>query len=804
MDTGVCCVQGWRMDLTRSRTVNVLTVLGALIGAAAFFTVGPEAGAGAVGVVVLVAVAGFWFERREGIDKLLVLVEPVAVSQVDPTRCGVDKTAPRLLEKSKAREGKHLLAFVSRAEARTVGRTVKAAVDAHESVVVGLIGEPKAGKSRCMFETVRRRVPDALFFSPKPSPDAVRQVLADPRFGSSKRWSVLWLDDLQEFIATGSVDEELLEGLLEVRRVIVAVTARERLAITLLEDAPELSRLVPGDGHDGQQLIKTLGPQVAEVVGGEGLGAACVGGPQLLDMHRSGRHPDDTAAVPEGQIVVECLIAAEDLGVLGLTREQLRDVYGHTHTVHATDENFDRGLRWALRPLYAEIALVTGHGDSYRAYSYVVEHAMPIGDYRQRADHALAATIPLDDLLELAARAHEATLLQRAALLYELAIDRTDDRARQAAIIGTLGIVQFQLGRFEDALATLGRAVAIEERVYGPDHHEVASTLGNLGSVQLTLGRFEDALATLGRALAIEEHVYGPDHHEVASTLGNLGSVQRELGRFEDALATQGRALAIKERVYGPDHYEVATPLTNLGNVQIQLGRFEDALATLGRALAIEEHVYGPDHHEVASTLTNLGIVQLELGRFEDALATQGRALAIKERVYGPDHHEVASTLGNIGSVQLTLGRFEDALATLGRTLAIEEHVYGPDHHEVASTLTNLGIAQLELGCSEDALATLGRALAIEEHVYGPDHHEVASTLTNLGIAQLELERPADAERSVRRALTIFETQLPADHPSTKFARRLLQQLVAARDEVLLNMRDDDDAVTPGSDPVGL
>jgi Tfp pilus assembly protein PilF len=90
--------------------------------------------------------------------------------------------------------------------------------------------------------------------------------------------------------------------------------------------------------------------------------------------------------------------------------------------------------------------------------------------------------------------------------------------------------------------------------VYGPDHHQVASTLGNLGIVQQELGRLEDALATQQRALAIKEHVYGPDHHQVASTLGNLGIVQRELGRAVDAEVSFRRELSICQDHLPEDH----------------------------------------------------------------------------------------------------------------------------------------------------------------------------------------------------------------------------------------------------------
>ncbi len=72
--------------------------------------------------------------------------------------------------------------------------------------------------------------------------------------------------------------------------------------------------------------------------------------------------------------------------------------------------------------------------------------------------------------------------------------------------------------------------------------------------------------------------------------------------------------------------------------------------------------------------------------------------------------------------------------------------------------------------------------------------------LPRLGMVHHKLGQCADAEVSARRALAIFEAQLPDDHPYTKSARRLLSQLVAARGEVLLHIRDDDETAATDVD----
>ncbi len=116
--------------------------------------------------------------------------------------------------------------------------------------------------------------------------------------------------------------------------------------------------------------------------------------------------------------------------------------------------------------------------------------------------------------------------------------------------------------------------------------------------------------ASLERALAISEAVYGPDHPDVASALVNLGIVQLRLRNLEAARASLKRGLAIGKAVYGPDHPQVASALIYLGIVQIRPGAPEDARASLERGLEIGKAIYGTNHQKVAKTLIDRRIVR--------------------------------------------------------------------------------------------------------------------------------------------------------------------------------------------------
>ncbi len=56
------------------------------------------------------------------------------------------------------------------------------------------------------------------------------------------------------------------------------------------------------------------------------------------------------------------------------------------------------------------------------------------------------------------------------------------------------------------------------------------------------------------RALAITEKVLGPDHPGTATSLNNLAAILRDRGDYAGAEPLFRRALAIAEKALGPNH----------------------------------------------------------------------------------------------------------------------------------------------------------------------------------------------------------------------------------------------------------
>ena len=95
------------------------------------------------------------------------------------------------------------------------------------------------------------------------------------------------------------------------------------------------------------------------------------------------------------------------------------------------------------------------------------------------------------------------------------------------------------------------------------------------------------------RALAIQERTFGPDHANVASTLHTLANLYRDHGRFGEAEDLLTRVLAIRDKLGDPG--QIAGVLEDVAVVRDWQGRAAEAETLYKRALTIYEQAYGAE-----------------------------------------------------------------------------------------------------------------------------------------------------------------------------------------------------------------
>ena len=316
-----------------------------------------------------------------------------------------------------------------------------------------------------------------------------------------------------------------------------------------------------------------------------------------------------------------------------------------------------------------------------------------------------------------------------------------------------------------DAEPLYRRALAIDEKSFGPDHPNVARGLNNLAELLSATNRLAEAEPLYRRALTITEKSFGPDHPNMAIGLNNLAELLSDTNRQAEAEPLYRLALAITEKSFGPDHPNVARGLNNLAALLSDTNRQAEAEPLFRRALAIDEKSFGPDHPNVARGFNNLAGLLRATDRLAEAEPLFRRALATDEKSFGPDHPNVAIGLNNLAWLLHDTGRPAQAEPLFRRALAIDETSFGPDHPNVARGLNNLALLLKDTNRYAEAETLFRRALSIDEKSFGPEHPDVTRDLNNLAWLLKDINRPIEAETLFRHALAIREKVLRPEHP---------------------------------------
>ena len=158
-------------------------------------------------------------------------------------------------------------------------------------------------------------------------------------------------------------------------------------------------------------------------------------------------------------------------------------------------------------------------------------------------------------------------------------------------------------------------------------HATVAITLYNRAGNYARIGKYAEAKLLFKRALAIDEKAFGPNHADVARDLAGLGLILLLQGqKYAEAELLFKRALAIDEKVLGANHEEVANVLSWLGDLYLDETKYKLAEPLYKRALAIYEKVDGPHSPPTIQCLEMYAVVLRNTDRTKEAIELESRA----------------------------------------------------------------------------------------------------------------------------------------------------------------------------------
>jgi tetratricopeptide (TPR) repeat protein/predicted Ser/Thr protein kinase len=273
-----------------------------------------------------------------------------------------------------------------------------------------------------------------------------------------------------------------------------------------------------------------------------------------------------------------------------------------------------------------------------------------------------------------------------------------------------IGVLESDAGHNDVAIAAYRKGLALLEKEKGPDSEQAGHVAGLIGLVEDDLGKHDDAIRDITRALDSAGRTYGKAHPNYANALSNLASHTSETDP-KHAYELAKQAHSIRVAALDPDHPELAMSWSNLGGMEQSLGMYAEAKADLDKALAIKLKVFGPEHPSVGVTHLTLSQVLLATKDLPGSLDHAERAVAIFAKALGDDHLYTATARAHLGSVLLEVGRPADAIAPL--EAALPHLAQSPDLHRYQFNLADALAKTHRDPARVKALAT--EALAVAE-----------------------------------------------------------------------------------------
>lgn len=253
-------------------------------------------------------------------------------------------------------------------------------------------------------------------------------------------------------------------------------------------------------------------------------------------------------------------------------------------------------------------------------------------------------------------------------------------------------------GRMRDAIARLERETAHAAALAG--------ALTTYGALLNDLGRFNEAVATVERTQALIAQGAEIGARERAGMLGNLGYARHGLGQLDAAIAAHGAALAAYESVLPPVHPDIAVSLNNQAMALQDAGRRDEALASFRRSLEVRRQFAGADNSMTVKAQANLAVFLAEGGELDEAAALIADALAHAPTALGPDQVALANLHSAAARVAIARGDGAAAADAAERALAIYASAESVDPAYPERARVALAQARVLLGIAGTPAAT--------------------------------------------------------------------------------------------------
>lgn len=292
--------------------------------------------------------------------------------------------------------------------------------------------------------------------------------------------------------------------------------------------------------------------------------------------------------------------------------------------------------------------------------------------------------------------------------------------------------------------------------VDGKPSLDLAMSLHVVAAIYCSLGRFDEAVPVLERAIKVPEISRGTDHALAAfSGYMQLGDTHSMLGQLDRSIDCYKEGLTIQIQALGDSDPRVAETCRYLAEAHVQAMQFDEAEKLCKQTLEIHRAHSAPASLDEAADRRLMALILEAKADYESAL--EHLVLASMAMIANGQENEVAAIDLSIGNVYQSLCRFDEAVFSYQKALTVFKSSKGENHPSVASVFIRLADLYYKTGKLRESKSYCENALRIyNKPVPGTTQEEIASGLSDIAAVYESVNDPEEALKLLQRAMKLL------------------------------------------------
>ncbi|KAJ9148014.1 hypothetical protein P3X46_030113 [Hevea brasiliensis] len=293
--------------------------------------------------------------------------------------------------------------------------------------------------------------------------------------------------------------------------------------------------------------------------------------------------------------------------------------------------------------------------------------------------------------------------------------------------------------------------------VDGEPSLDLVMSLHVLAAIYCSLGRFDEAVPALYRAITVPDLSKGMDHALAAfSGYMQLGDTYSMLGQVDKSIASYEEGLKIQIEALGDTDPRVGETCRYLAEANVQAMNFDKAEELCKKTLEIHRAHSEPASIEEAADRRLMALICEAKGDYESAL--EHLVLASMAMIANGQENEVAAIDVSIGNIYMSLCRFDEAIFSYQKALTVFKSSKGDNHPSVASVFVRLADLYNRTGKLRESKSYCENALRIyAKPVPGTTPEEIAGGLTEISAIHESVDEPEEALKLLQKAMKLLE-----------------------------------------------